>query len=175
MKGFIKNISLAISTASILAVSGTIASAQMVDKPGTDASYIGAGVSAGVTHDTQPGSAATVGGNIQGRFAIPNLPVSARGAILFSNETSAIMPIVSYDIPVGRDINVYVGGGYSFVESNGKKTPLGDKDAPVVTVGGEAQIGSSLVVYGDSKWGIDAYQNGRGDALSFQAGVGYRF
>ncbi|WP_017306863.1 outer membrane beta-barrel protein [Spirulina subsalsa] len=175
MKGLLKNAAMVMSTASILAVSATMAAAQDAPQKGTDASYVGGGISAGVTHDGQPGNSATFGGNIQGRLAIPNVPISARGAVLFSSETSAIMPIVSYDIPVANNVNVYVGGGYSFVERDGKSTPLGNRNAPVVTVGGEAHLGSNIVVYGDGKWGINAYQNSQGDALSFQAGMGYRF
>lgn len=142
---------------------------------GTDANYVGAGISAGVTNGGQEGDAATFGGNIQGRVAVPNAPVSVRGAVLFSDETSAIMPIVTYDVPVTNNANVYVGGGYSFVEKDGSPTPLGNRNAPVVTVGAEAQVTQNLVVYGDTKWGIDAYQNSPADAVSFQAGAGFKF
>lgn len=140
-----------------------------------DDSYIGAGVSAGVTSGGQGDDAAKLGGNIQGRVAIPKVPVSVRGAVLFSDETSAIMPMVTYDQRISNNANVYVGAGYSFVEQDGKRTPLGNKNAPVITVGAEAGVLKNVVVYGDAKWGIDAYQNSSADALSFQAGVGYRF
>lgn len=142
---------------------------------GTDANYVGAGISAGVTNGGQEGDAATFGGNIQGRVAVPNAPVSVRGAVLFSDETSAIMPMVTYDVPVTNNANVYVGGGYSLVEKDGSPTPLGNRNAPVVTVGAEAQVTQNLVVYGDTKWGIDAYQNSSADAVSFQAGAGFKF
>ncbi|SRR5579883_878922 len=138
-------------------------------------SYIGAGVSAGVTNGGQSGDAATLGGNIQGRFAIPNAPVSVRGAVLFGGESAAIMPLVTYDIPVADNANIYAGAGYSFADKEGKPSPLGNKNAPVLTAGAEAGIGRDVVVYGDAKWGIDAYKNSSADAVSFQAGVGYRF
>ncbi|MBE9114423.1 hypothetical protein IQ249_00795 [Lusitaniella coriacea LEGE 07157] len=178
MKSFLKS-AIALSAFSAIVLSAGTASANPyrveADKPGTDASYIGAGVSAGVTNGGQTGDAATFGGNIQGRVAIPNAPVSVRGAVLFSDETSAIMPIVSYDQAVADNANVYVGAGYSFVEANGQPTPLGNDDAPVIVVGGEAEFFDSVVVYGDAKWGINAYENSPADAVSFQAGVGYRF
>ena len=145
---------------------------------GTKADYIGAGVAVGVTNGgtTKPGGdAATFGGNIQGRLTTNKAPVSVRGAVLFSDDTSAIMPIVTYDVPVAKNTNVYVGGGYSFVEKQGQHTPLGNKNAPVVTVGAESQLGQNLVVYGDTKWGIDAYKNSPADAVSFQAGAGVKF
>ncbi|MEA5467341.1 hypothetical protein [Spirulina sp. 06S082] len=166
---------IAIAAISTALFSANAAFAEQDNKPGTDATYIGAGVSAGVTNGGQTGDAATFGGNIQGRFAVPEAPVSVRGAILFSDETSALMPIVSYDIPITNNANVYVGGGYSFVEADGQPTPLGNRNSVVLTAGAEAQFGDSIIVYGDTKWGIDAYQNSSADALSFQGGVGYKF
>ncbi|MDY6781151.1 MAG: hypothetical protein SW833_01120 [Cyanobacteriota bacterium] len=170
---------IALSAISATILSAGIATAQPyrveVDKPGTDASYVGAGVAAGVTNGGQTGDAATFGGNIQGRVAIPNAPVSVRGAVLFSDETSAIMPIISYDQAITNNANVYVGAGYSFVEANGKPTPLGNDDAPVIVAGGEAEVFNGVVVYGDAKWGINAYENSPADAVSIQGGVGYRF
>jgi hypothetical protein len=150
----------------------------VVDSPtrGFGGAYVGGGVAAGVTNGGQQGDAATLGGNIQGRIApFANVPVSARAAILFGRETTAIMPLVTYDIPVAANTNLYVGGGYSFIEKNGKPTPLGNKNAPVVTVGAETSVTRDIVVYGDAKLGIKAYENSPASALSFQAGVGYRF
>jgi hypothetical protein len=140
-----------------------------------DGSYVGAGVAAGVTNGGQQGDAATFGGNIQGRVAIPNVPVSVRGAVLFTNRNSAVMPIVTYDVPVANNTNVYIGGGYSFVQKDGQPTPLGNKDAPVVTAGAESGLGDHVVIYGDAKLGIRAYKNSPASAVSLQAGVGYRF
>ncbi|MGB0564039.1 MAG: outer membrane beta-barrel protein [Spirulinaceae cyanobacterium] len=154
---------------------GYAASAQAQPERGTDATYIGAGISAGVTNGGQEGDAANLGGNIQGRHQIENTPVSVRGAILFGEETSAIIPMVSYDIPVAQNTNIYVGTGYSFVETEGQPSPLGNDNAVMFTVGAETQIGEKIIVYGDGKWGIDAYQNSPADALSLQGGVGYRF
>jgi hypothetical protein len=144
---------------------------------GTNANYIGGGVAAGVTNggSTTGGDAATLGGNIQGRVVVPKAPVSFRGAVLFSDETSAIMPMVSYDVPVAKNTNAYVAGGYSFVESSGKPTPLGNQNAPVVSVGVESQVGDSIVLYGDTKLGINAYKNSPASAVSFQAGAGFKF
>ena len=142
---------------------------------GTDANYVGAGISAGVTNGGQNADAANLGGNIQARLTTSKAPVSVRGSVLFSEDTSAIMPMVTYDLPVAKNTNVYVGGGYSFVEENGKPTPLGNQDSPVVTVGAESQLGQNLVVYGDTKLGINAYQNSPASAVSVQVGAGVRF
>ncbi len=167
--------SLAIATLATVLGSATLATAQPAPQRGTDASYVGVGVSAGLMNGGQGNDAAILGGNVQGRAAIPNVPVSLRGAVLFSDETSAIMPLASYDIPIAPNTNLYVGGGYSFVERDGRRTPLGNRNAPVVVVGAEAELGRNVVAYGDAKWGIDAYQNSPADALSIQGGVGMRF
>jgi hypothetical protein len=168
---------IALSTFSALALLPTLLWANSVSAQpvGMEGSYIGAGVAAGVTNGGQDGDAATLGGNIQGRLDIPKAPVSVRGAVLFSGETAAIMPIVSYDLPVTNNANIYVGAGYSFVEDNGKPTPLGNQDSVVLTAGAEAAVTKDIVVYGDAKWGIDAYQNSPASAVSLQAGVGFRF
>ncbi|NJP12593.1 MAG: porin family protein [Leptolyngbyaceae cyanobacterium RU_5_1] len=161
----------ALATASVLLSAGA-ASAQ---PKGFDGAYVGGGISAGVTNGGQQEDAANIGGHIQGRVGIPKTPVSARGSVLFGSNNAAIMPMVTYDIPVARDTNVYVGAGYSFVEKDGRNTPLGNKSAPVVTVGAESGITKDIVVYGDAKLGVNAYQNSNASALSLQAGLGYRF
>lgn len=144
---------------------------------GTNASYLGVGLSVGVTNGGNPGDDddAQFGGNAQGRFAIPNTPLSARGAVLFTDKSAALMPMISYDVPVTNNANVYLGAGYSFVTNDGKPTPLGNQDAVVLATGVEAQVSRNIVVYGDAKLGIDAYKDSSGEAVSLQTGVAYRF
>jgi len=43
-------------------------------------------------------------------------------AILFNDESAALMPMISYDVPVTNNANIYLGAGYSFVTGNGKLT-----------------------------------------------------
>ncbi len=144
-------------------------------EPGTKANYIGVGAAAGVTNGGQTNDAANLGVNVQGRYAISEQPVSLRGALLFGDDSTAIVPNVTYDVPVAERTNVYLGAGYSFVTDEGQSTPLGNRSAAVITLGAESQVHKNVVVYGDAKWGIDAYENSSADALSFQAGVGYSF
>jgi hypothetical protein len=142
---------------------------------GMTGSYIGAGVAAGVTNGGQVSDDAVFGGNVQGRWAIPDVPISVRGAVLFGGETTALVPTLTYDAAIGKHTNLYIGGGYAFVVNDGERTPIGNRDAAVVTVGVESEVAKSVVVYGDAKWGIDAYENSSADALTLQAGVGFRF
>lgn len=78
-------------------------------------------------------------------------------------------------MPVTKNTNVYLGGGYSFVTESGKNTQLGNQGAPVVTLGAESEVAKNIVVYGDGKWAIDAYKGSNADAVSLQAGVGLKF
>jgi hypothetical protein len=164
------------SALSGLAISPVLLSANpaSAQPAGMDGTYVGGGIAAGVL-DGGDGDSATFGGNIQGRFNVPNAPISLRGAVLFSDDTSAIMPLISYDVPITNNANVYAGAGYSFVEQDGRSTPLGNQDSVVLTTGVEAEVVRNVVLYGDAKLGLDAYQNSSNPALSFQLGAGYRF
>ncbi|NMG07158.1 outer membrane beta-barrel protein [Brasilonema sp. UFV-L1] len=176
---FTKLLASTIAVASVVLSAG-IASAQDVPTQeaatlGMKGSYIGAGVSAGVTNGGRQNDAALLGGNVQGRVAVPNAPVSVRGSVLFGGDSTAIMPILTYDAPIAKNTNVYIGGGYSFLTDEGQASQLGNKNAPVLTLGAESEVAKNTVIYGDAKWGIDAYEGSNSDALSLQAGVGYRF
>jgi hypothetical protein len=140
-----------------------------------DRSYIGIGAAAGLTNGGQTNDEATFGGNIQGRFAVPNAPVSVRGKFLFASDSSAIIPTLTYDLAIGNQTNLYAGAGYSFVLNDGKPTPIGNTDAAVLNVGVESNITKRLVVYGDALFGVNAYRNSPASALSLQAGVGFHF
>jgi hypothetical protein len=171
---------IAASTFAIAAVvlSAGIASAQTTDNNQTNGlagSYIGAGIGAGVTNGGRQNDAATFGGNVQGRYAITNTPVSIRGTALFGGDSTAIMPILTYDAPIAKNTNLYIGGGYSFQTDEGKASQLGNRNAPVLTLGAESEVAKNIVIYGDAKWGIDAYKNSDADAVSLQTGLGYRF
>lgn len=156
-------------TASAVLLAAEMASAQVV---GMSGSYLGSGVSVGVT-DNDGGS--DFGGNVQGRWDTPRLPVSLRGSFLFNGDNSALMPIVSYDIGVAPNTNVYVGGGYSFVlDNDGESSPLGSDDAPVLTAGVETAVHPNVVLYGDAKLGIGAEEDSN-SAASVQLGAAYRF
>ncbi|MBD2091823.1 outer membrane beta-barrel protein [Microcoleus sp. FACHB-1515] len=141
---------------------------------GMEGTYVGAGVSAGVI--SGDGQDSQFGGTIQGRIDIPNVPVSARGAVLFTDDTSAIVPTLTYDIPISSRANIYAGAGYSFVDSDGLQTsPLGNQDSFVLTAGAETEVAPRVVVFGDAKLGFDAYQQSSDPALALQVGAGFRF
>ncbi|MCU0571145.1 MAG: porin family protein [Oculatellaceae cyanobacterium Prado106] len=152
-------------------------SSRAMAEPGMDGSYIGAGVAAGVTNGGRGHDDAQFGGTLQGRWQIPDIstPISLRGAALIGGDTVALVPTVTYDFPIVRNTNLYAGVGYSFLVDDSHVTQLGNKDSVVVTTGVETAVNDDIVIFGDAKWGIDAYRNTSADAVSLQAGVGVRF
>lgn len=177
MKRFLKSV-VTISTLSSLVIAPLFLSAGQASaetKKGTDASYIGAGVAGGVTNGGKPGQDAQLGANLTGRLKLGATPFSARTHILFSDQTTAIVPQVSVDAPIAKGTNVFVGAGYSFVEANGKQTPLGDRDGVAITAGVESEVAKNVLLYSNATIGLKTYQNSDASAVSIQGGLGYRF
>lgn len=167
-----------ISALSAISITTAFISAEQASaqpKKGTDASYVGAGIAAGVTNGGQNGDAATFGGNITGRVKLGKSPFSARTQILFSDETTAIVPQVSVDAGIAKNTNAYVAAGYSFVEKNGQPTPLGNKDSVAVTAGVETEVSKNFLIYSNATVGVDAYENSPASAVNIGGGLGYRF
>ncbi|NEO38868.1 MAG: porin family protein [Moorea sp. SIOASIH] len=182
MQGLLKSIftisTLAATTIAPVLLGNSMASAnpgaEDLSVKGTDASYIGVGLAAGVTSDGQ-GNDQNIGGNITTRLTTSKLPVSLRGDILFNEDNTAIIPSVSFDLGVAKNTNVFASVGYSFVEDDGDNTPIGNQDAWVLGVGAESQIAKDVLVYGNTKVGLNAYENSSGESVSVQVGAGYRF
>ncbi|QLE54455.1 hypothetical protein [Nostoc sp. TCL26-01] len=144
-------------------------------KKGTNASYVGAGLAAGVTNGGENNDAANLGGNLTGRVKLGNTPFSARGNVLWNDQTTAIIPEVSVDVPIAKGTNAFLTGGYSFVEKNGSPTPIGNRDAVVVGAGIESEVANNFLIYTNAKVGLSAYQNSPASAVSINGGIGYRF
>ncbi|MBW4645322.1 MAG: porin family protein [Goleter apudmare HA4340-LM2] len=172
MKRLIKSLATISALSSLVLCAGQ-AAAQT--KNGTDASYIGAGVAAGVTNGGQIGQDAQFGGNLTGRLKLGPTPFSARTQVLFTDQTTAIIPQVSVDAPIAKGTNVFLAGGYSFVEANGKQTPLGDRDGVALTAGVESEVAKNFLIYSNATVGMKTYQNSGASAVSIQGGLGYRF
>jgi len=181
MKQLLKSLVKISALSALVIIPGLLpAGFAMADTPkdntkGTDASYIGIGFAAGLTSGGQGGDDATFGGNLTGRAKLGNLPVSARGNILWSDETSAIIPELSLDVPIAKRTNAFVTGGYSFVEKQGLNTPLGNRDSVVVGAGVESEVANNFLVYTNAKLGIKAYEDSDASAFSLNGGIGYRF
>lgn len=164
----------AISVLSVLAAAPVVLAANVASAQpatGMEGSYLGGGLSVGVN---QPDDDVDLGGNVQARVDVPEAPVSVRGSVLFNGDGTNIMPLVTGDIPVAPNTNVYLGGGYSFATGNGV-APLGDEDGAVLTAGVEGAVQERIALYSDVKVGIDTFSANNDPAVAVQAGVAYRF
>ena len=134
-------------------------------------SYIGVGASYEVTDG--PDNDNEFAGVVAARYKFLRLPVSARTQVLIGNDI-AIVPTVSYDIPLNWQTDVYIGAGASFPIGN-DTTPVGDDVAFALQPGiAFALPNSELVIFGNAIIAFDAYDDGS-TATSVQAGVGLRF
>ncbi|MDJ0733462.1 MAG: hypothetical protein QNJ47_05125 [Nostocaceae cyanobacterium] len=170
-----------ISALSTLVISPLVLSANPAaaesNNKGTDASYVGAGIGGGITNGGADNDAATFSGNLTGRVKLPKLPVSARTQIIWTNDTTAIIPQISVDAPILKGTNAYVGVGYSFVEAKDgrQNSGVGNRDAVAVTVGVESEVVKNILVYSNATVGIDAYENSSASAVNVGGGIAYRF
>lgn len=122
-----------------------------------------------------PNQRDVVGNQFQGRFDLPNNSLSVRGTFFVNPDASAILPSLTYDLPIGKNTNIYAGAGYAFVKSSGAATPFGNQSGVVLTTGIEAAAGRNLVIYGDTKLNLNAPKAGEGSPVRFQFGAGFRF
>jgi hypothetical protein len=142
---------------------------------GTNSNYLGAGISSGLTNDNGVGSQAKSGGTLYGRYAIPQSKLSARAGIVFTDKVSAVTPKLTYDIGVAPGTNIFLGGGYNFVNETNASTPLGNKSAPILSLGVESQLANNVLVFGSADLGVNAYQNSNNTSIAIQGGAGFRF
>jgi hypothetical protein len=163
---------LSVLAASPFVLAGS-ASAQPIPARGMEGSYLGGGVSGGVNGATT--DEATVGGNVQVRLDTNRAPISLRAAALIGGDGAAVMPMVTYDAAIARNTNLYAGAGYSIVADQGKTSPLGDRNAVVLTAGLETAVQENVALYGDVKVGLDAFENSNDPAVGVQLGAAYRF
>lgn len=135
-------------------------------------SYVGAGGSLGLTDDDN-GDGDGLGMVIAGRYKLFAVPVSLRGQAFLFNGDLALVPTVSYDIPLTFQTDVYVGAGISLPTGN-DASPVGDQTAFVIQPGIDFAVPrSNLVVFGNAIFAFDAFEDGGGTATAIQAGVGW--
>ncbi|HEY9671360.1 MAG TPA: hypothetical protein V6D11_07950 [Waterburya sp.] len=150
-----------------------VASLALTSKPAAAqaayGSYVGAGVTVGVTENSQQ-----VGGVLAFRYKLLELPVSFRTQALIGSGT-AIVPTVSYDVPLNWQTDAYLGAGVAFASGN-SPSPVGDKTSFALQPGIDYSVpNSNTVLFGNAIIAFDAYRNGGGTAVSVQGGVGVRF
>jgi hypothetical protein len=107
------------------------------------------------------------------RYKVLEVPISLRAQAFLMGEGAALVPTVSYDIPLNWQTDTYVGAGVSFAGGN---TPVGNKTGFAIQPGIDYALPNSrLVVFGNAIIAFDAYREEGGTAFSLQGGVGLRF
>lgn len=110
--------------------------------------------------------------HLQGRLDLPNSQISVRGTVVVGEQVESVTPVLSYDLPVGANTNVYAGAGYAIVQP-GQPTPVGSRDGVVLTTGIETSINRRVIVYGDLRYQPNTMVGS--DAVQWQVGIGHRF
>ncbi len=138
-------------------------------------SYIGAGVAFGVTNGGgSPNENFNTSGALAVRYKFLRAPVSLRTQVLVGGNGVAVVPTVSYDIPINWQGDAYIGAGASIVR--GDKTPIGNKSSFVIQPGVDYSLpNTSLMLYTNAIIAFDGYKSNNGTAVSIQAGAGLRF
>lgn len=132
-------------------------------------SYVGIGPSFGLTSTENEGRKTSA--VVAGRYKLLRAPISVRGQVLVGDGV-AIVPTVSYDVPLNWQTDVYIGAGASIPIGN---TPVGDKTSFAIQPGIDYALpNSDLVLFGNAIIAFDGYKRG-GAAASLQGGVGIRF
>ncbi len=137
-------------------------------------SYVGVGGSFGLTSgaENEPQDSSIV---IAARYRLLEIPVSLRAQILTFSNSTAIVPTVSYDIPINWQTDAYIGAGVAF-QSGGDTSPIGNQTSFVLQPGVDYSLpNSNLVLFGNAIIAFDAYRDSGGAAASLQGGVGLRF
>ena len=151
-------------------VVGTQAQAQAQAAYG---SYIGVGASLGITSDAND-EGQDLGAVITTRYNLLEAPISIRTQA-FIGDGTAIVPTISYDIPLSWQADAYVGAGVSFA-SGEQPSAVGDQTSFVIQPGVDYVIpNGNTVIYGNAVVAFDAYEQGGGAALAVQGGLGLRF
>ncbi len=131
-------------------------------------SYVGIGPAIGLSDGSQ------IGGVVAFRYKLLETPISLRAQALVGRGT-AVIPTVSYDIPLNWQTDAYLGAGLVLASGN-DPSPVGNKLSFALQPGIDYMIpNSNAVIFGNAIIAFDAYRNSGGTAFSLQGGVGLRF
>ncbi|BAZ31924.1 hypothetical protein NIES4074_43970 [Cylindrospermum sp. NIES-4074] len=131
-------------------------------------SYVGVGPTVGLSDGVQ------VGGVLAFRYKLLESPISFRAQALVGQST-AVVPTVSYDLPLNWQTDAYLGAGLVFAGGD-TPSPVGNKISFALQPGIDYMVpNSNTVLFGNAIIAFDAYRNGGGTAVSLQGGVGLRF
>jgi hypothetical protein len=176
MKRFIKSC-LTISALSSLLIAPVLSagSADAQPRRSCDYTYVGGGLSGQVTNGGQQNDAANLGGNIQGSLPVNGTPIDVKTKVLWNNDATAINPEIAAGTCIGSRTKVYGAVGFSFVEQDGKSTPLGNNDSVTASVGVETQVKKGIVIYSNATVPFNGFENSSAIPVNVGGGVGFSF
>jgi hypothetical protein len=171
MKSLLKKISTGFLVSSVLFTAST----NSLQAQPAYGSYIGVGGSFGLSDgNTFAGEGRATSLLLAGRYKFLEMPISLRTQIMIGNST-AVIPTVSFDLPVNFNTDIYIGVGAALANTN-SVTPVGNKNSFVIQPGIDYTLpNSNLVIFGNAIFAFDAYRGTSGTATSLQTGVGFRF
>jgi hypothetical protein len=153
---------------SVLAAGSVLMSANPAQAQAAYGSYVGIGPAVGVSDGVQ------IGGVLAFRYKLLETPVSFRTQAIVADST-AVVPTVSYDVPLNWQTDAYLGAGLVLTGGN-PASPVGNKISFALQPGIDYVVpNSNTVIFGNAIIAFDAYRKGGGTALSLQGGVGLRF
>lgn len=132
------------------------------------------GVSPAVSVTDSSSQAQSLGGAVSVRYKFLKLPISLRTQALIGKNT-ALVPTVSYDIPLNWQTDAYLGAG--FVLAGGESlSPVGNQTSLAIQPGIDYALpNSNTVIFGNAIIAVDGYKGSSGNAVSIQGGIGWRF
>ncbi len=139
-------------------------------------SYLGVGASFGLNNgNVNAGETARTSVLLSGRYKFLEVPISLRAHAMIGSST-AVVPTVSYDLPLNFDTDLYLGAGVALANT-ADTTPVGNKNSFVIQPGIDFAIpNTNFVLFGNVIFAFDAYRNAPGvTATSVQTGLGFRF
>lgn len=146
---------------------------QTVQAQAAYGSYIGVGGSLGVSSDGS-GDGQQIGGVIAVRYKFLEAPLSLRTQAFIGSGT-AVVPTISYDLPLTWQADAYLGAGMAFA-SGDSPSPVGDKTSFVVQPGIDYAVpNGNTVLFTNAVLAFDAYKDGGSTAIALQGGMGLRF
>ncbi|MBE9216846.1 hypothetical protein IQ247_30050 [Plectonema cf. radiosum LEGE 06105] len=131
-------------------------------------SYVGVGPTVGISDGAQ------IGGVLAVRYKLLETPISFRTQALVG-ESTAVVPMVSYDVPLNWQTDAYLGAGLVLAGGD-TPSPVGNKISFALQPGVDYMVpNSNTVIFGNAIIAFDAYRDKSGAAVSVQGGVGLRF
>lgn len=136
-------------------------------------SYVGVGGSLRVNSNSGTEGSA-LGGVVAVRYKLLERPFSLRTQALVGS-SPAVVPTVSFDLPINWQTDIYLGAGVAFANSD-TASPVGNKTSFVLQPGIDYVVpNSNTVIFGNAIIAFNAYRNRGGSAFAVQGGVGLRF